>query len=496
MSKLFTASQIRAWDAFTIEHEPIESADLMERAAKACVSWMIQKWPDTDTGFAIFCGNGNNGGDGIAIARLLLESAYRVRVYLSEDAQRSPDNQAMLNELKFLYDPCIVYINECPVIHPDCILIDALFGTGLNRKPDGLQEELISFFNDCYNTKVSIDIPSGLPADSQQPFGEVIRADYTITFQQYKPSFLFPETGKFCGEVKVLDIGLHSEFESKESSVSFIIDMDMVRSIYKKRNAFSHKGNFGHALLIAGSHGKMGAAVIAAKACLRAGAGLLSVLVPDEENQIIQIALPEAMTLNYSKISQTFSFDEFTSVGIGSGIGTDEIALNILTQLLQQRKSPIILDADALNLLSLHSDLLALVPPGSVLTPHPKEFDRLFGESSDSFERNKRQIVMSKKLKVYIVLKGRYTSISTPDGECFYNTTGNAGMGKGGSGDALTGIITAMFAQYKSMQCAVLLGVYLHGLAGNTAAIKYSKESMLVSDLIDCLGDAFLTLQV
>lgn len=490
MSKLFSVSQIQAWDTYTIEHEPISSIELMERAAKECVAWIIQKWPDTDTTFAIFCGNGNNGGDGLAIARLLILSAYHVNVCLIDNSKRSEDNAAMLKELEFLYKRCIVYISKCPVIDSNVVIVDALFGTGLSRRPVGLIEELIGFFNSAPNTIVSIDIPSGLPADAIMPQGEVVNSDYTLTFQQYKPSFLFPETGRFCGKLSILDIGLHPVFSLNETTESFILDEEIVRSVYKKRNEFSHKGNYGNALLIVGSHGKMGAAVLASKACMRSGAGLLTVLVPSEENMIIQVSVPEAMTMDYTEAS--YDFTKFNSIGIGCGFGIDLNAFNILVQLLQQYREPMILDADALNLLSLHNELLDLVPAGSLLTPHPKEFDRLFGECSNSFDRNKQQIKMSEKYKLFIILKGRNTSISTPEGCCYYNITGNAGMAKGGSGDTLTGILTALYAQYHSMLSAALLGVYLHGLAGDVAATKFSKESMLATDLIECLGDAFL----
>ncbi len=492
MSKLFSVDQCRAWDQYTITHEPVASIDLMERAAKACVACLKMKWLSPETIYCIFCGNGNNGGDGLAIARLLLNQGCHVRVFLSGRQRRSDENAANLNELLSLYPSCVrEFTNEEGL--PHCaVVIDALYGTGLNRPVSDTELHMINYMNTCGHPIVSIDIPSGLSGDFLNPTGAIVKADYTLTFQQYKPSFLYPETGMYCGEVKVIDIHLNSDFAETEDTDRFIIDQVMVRSLYQKRTPFSHKGTYGHALMVCGSHGKMGAAVLAAKACVRSGAGLVTACMPAIENVIMQMAVPEVMTMSQTDMPELLSNRHFDAIGIGCGLGTDNAAVSLVDKILTIATAPLMLDADALNTIALQPDWLSRIPAGSLLTPHPKEFDRLFGACDTSFERNRIQIEMSKQHSLYILLKGRYTSISTPDGHCYYNITGNAGMATGGSGDVLTGIITGLYAQYKDMKTAALKGVYLHGLAGDLATRNRSQEGLIASDIIDSLGEAFL----
>jgi len=498
MSKLFTTAQLKASDAYTIIHEPITSTRLIERAAMACVERLLN-FENLEMNFEgrvyhIFCGRGNNGADGFAMALEFVGLCSDMHIYYDKDAIRNGENAVMLERL---YPTFSVYIHP---FQPDMkiipagnrdIIIDAVLGTGLTNEATGIEKEMISWINNSRLPVVSIDIPSGLPADPDIPFGEVVKADLTLTLQTMKRSFLYPETGAFCGKIEVLPIGLHKQFEIETSSNEYLIDQTSVQQHYKKRAAFSHKGTFGHALMFAGSHGKMGASVLSTRACVKSGTGLVSVLIPENGNNIMQIAVPEAMTIIYDNTIALPDVEKFDAIGIGCGLGTDKIAKNIVLHVLEHCQKPILLDADALNCISQHPEWLQKIPVNSLLTPHPKEFERLFGESANAFERNQLQIRMSTEHKIFILLKGRYTCISTPSGECWFNITGNPGMATGGSGDVLSGLISGLYAQYKDMFKAAILGVYLHGLAGDLAAEDLSEEALIASDIIDHIGAAY-----
>lgn len=484
---------IQQWDRFTIQHEPISSLDLMERAASQCVEWLCKKWSNQYS-FAIFCGNGNNGGDGFAVARILLNKGYSVKVFIAPDAKRSHDNQANLNTLKGLLPTCIHEITDSKSISTSDIILDALFGTGISKPVDGLFGQCIETINKLSNTKVSIDIPSGLFPDEIRMDSLAVQADYTLTFQCFKRSFLFPETGSFCGKIIVLDIRLHSSFDPDGCFVYQLLDTNWAKSVHIPRKPFTHKGTYGHSLIIAGSHGKMGACILAAKACLRSGTGLLTLSIPETENQIIQTVVPEAMTIPYLPQDSLPHLESFNAIGVGCGLGTTETSYQLISNLLQKSGLPLVLDADALNSIASNKEWLLKIPKGSVITPHPKEFDRLFGESSTTYERFEKQIDQAKKWGLYILLKGRYTSIVTPEGEVFFNINGNPGMATGGSGDVLTGIITSLFAQYSSMELAVKLGCFIHGFAGDLAREAKTEVSLIASDIIEYLPLAFKNL--
>jgi len=370
-----------------------------------------------------------------------------------------------------------------------------LFGSGLNRPLEGVTAELIDHINRSGNVVVSIDIPSGLYVDRSSKGNPVIRATHTLSFQCYKLSFLMAENAGWVGSLNILDIGLHPEYLNHASNDFELTEAALIQSLLKPRNPFSHKGNFGHALLIAGSLGKMGAALMASKACLRSGTGLLTCHIPACGQVILQTAIPEAIVSvdeneNFlTGIPQDLS--KYSALGIGPGIGTDRKTQGLVDNILRKYKNPVVIDADGLNLLSLNKDSLSALPPYSILTPHPKEFERLFGTSENDFERLKMALVQSSLLRSIIVLKGHYSFIATPEGKGFFNSTGNAGMAKGGSGDVLTGIITGLLAQGNSPINSSILGTYLHGLAGDIAAAQFSEQAMLASDLIDCLGKAF-----
>ncbi|MEI6313035.1 MAG: NAD(P)H-hydrate dehydratase [Bacteroidota bacterium] len=491
MDYILSASEIKAWDAFTIENEPISSIDLMERAAAACSKWLMNKYA-APSSFAIFCGNGNNGGDGLAIARILAQHQYTVKVFIDDSLQKSIDNKKNLHELTYLYPTCIFSLNEDWLIDENDIIIDSIFGIGIQRALEGKEKNWVTQINAFTNKKISIDMPSGLSADFDLRSDSIVQADYTLSFQCYKKTFMFVETGMYAGEIIVLDIGLHQAYLTNIRAQRIIINKHLLHSFLINRKAFAHKGIFGHALLIAGSHGKMGASILASKAALRSGAGLVSVLVPETENAIVQSSVPEAMSINYKHSFNITSLEAYQAIGIGCGLGQGEISKTIFTQLLSIQQHPIIIDADAINLVANHPELLALIPKGSILTPHVKEFDRLFGPSANAAQRFELQKQKSKELQIIILLKGRYTCITTPGGISYFNITGNAGMATGGTGDVLTGIITGLYAQYKDILKAALLGVYLHGLAADIAITKnQSKESLIASDIIEFLGSAF-----
>jgi len=495
--EILSAEQIRAWDQYTIQHEPITSIDLMERAAASCLSW-LEKAGYLDRSFSIFCGKGNNGGDGLALARLLSALDCAVTVHILEFGNIGTEdfqgNLARLHqtpvEVRFIQGP-----EHFHPVEPGDILIDALLGSGLNRRLDGVTAQLVEHLNASGNEIISIDLPSGLFVDRSSKGNTIIRASHTLSFQVYKPAFLMPENEARVGVIHILDIGLHPGFLDQATGGSELLDLAIIRAIFKPRQAFAHKGNFGHALLVAGAYGKMGAAVLSARACLRAGSGLLTCSIPGSGYSILQTALPEAMLVMDpdEKIHTTVpdGLDSYSVVGVGPGLGQDQRTVLFLRRLLQQYKKPVVADADALNILASHPDLLSLLPPYSILTPHPKEFERLFGASADDYARLEKAREQAKKLGCIIVLKGHYTFIAMPGGRSYFNSTGNPGMAKGGSGDVLTGILTALLGQSYSPGEAALLGVYLHGLAGDLAAAAHSQESMLPSDLTDQLGKAF-----
>lgn len=497
---ILSSSQVRQWDDYTIQHEPIRSVDLMERAALACAEWIITHYP-LQKKAVFFCGKGNNGGDGLALARLLFERGWQVSTYILEFGHMGTDdfqaNLARLHELSL--PPKFISTTETiPSIEAGDLVIDALLGSGLNRPVEGLTAELVDHINACSNTIISIDIPSGLSADQSSKGHKAVKATETLAFQCYKPAFLVAENSAYIGRVSILDIGLLPEFIQQLPAAYTMVDDAYVRSKYKPRNEFSHKGNFGHALLFAGSQGKMGAAILCARACLRSGVGLLTLHVPAMGQAILQSTVPEAMTQADNDESKITEFsgkpEKFQVMGIGPGIDTHDQTLSMLTRLFQIAECPMILDADALNLVAREVDLLKSIKGKSVLTPHPKEFERLFGKSDNDFARLELLKQKAIQFQSVILLKGRFSCVATPDGKLFFNSSGNAGMGTGGAGDVLTGIITGLAAQGYSLSDAACMGMYLHGIAGDIAASRFSKEAMIAGDIIDCLPEAFKVL--
>ena len=495
--KILTAAQIKEADDYTIKHEPIASIDLMERASMAFVAQFVEIL-DSKRPIIVVCGMGNNGGDGLAIARMLLERNYKVQTYVVKDKEKgSPDFETNLTRFQKLSSTTFISSKEdIPEISEEFVVIDAIFGSGLSRAVEGLQAAVIFAINASSAKIVAVDIASGLFSDQPSEGDAIIKPDHTISFQVYKLAFLMPENAEFVGNLAVVDIGLSSSFLAAVSAPYKLIDRDLVASLLKPRKNYAHKGDFGKVLLVSGSWGKIGASVLSARACLRTGAGLLSIHAPRCGYEILQSTVPEAMIetdIKKKHITQIKDADRFDVMGIGPGLGTATETKYALATLLKGYKKPMVLDADALNILAANKMLLKNIPSGSILTPHPKEFERIAGKFRDSFHRLQLQKEFSKKHKCITVVKGAHTSIVTPDGQVFFNTSGNPGMATGGSGDVLTGMITALLAQKYGPVEAAVVGVYLHGLAGDLAAEKLGQEAMLPSDIIDHIADAYLS---
>jgi ADP-dependent NAD(P)H-hydrate dehydratase / NAD(P)H-hydrate epimerase len=490
--KIFSAAQIREWDKQSIHEEGIESEVLMERAAGACYRWLIDR--NLTKNIRVFCGKGNNGGDGLALARLLLENQIDVSVYILETG-KAGSNDFQLNLLRLhTLTTNIHFIHSSdyfPSIQKDDIIIDALFGTGLNKPIDGVAAELVDFINKNEAVIISIDIPSGLFSDVSSLSFTVIKADYTLCFTQ-KLAFLLAENEQFFGRLEFMNIGLSRRFELEAASSMEMIDVEMIRSIIKPRRVFSHKGDYGNALLFCGTRGMMGAAVLAARGCLSSGAGKVFCYVEVDTGSIIQVSVPEVICkLNVPALGEPGRLsNEYDAIAIGPGLGTNADALQLLTEVLSVRNIPLVIDADALNLIAQHN-LHASVPPGSVITPHPKEFDRLFGVARNDFERLKIATAKAAEYGIYIILKGHHSAIITPKGRIYFNNTGNAGMAKGGTGDILTGMVCGLCAQGYLFPEAAIAGVFIHGLAGDLAAKKYSQQAMSASALVNEIGTAW-----
>jgi ADP-dependent NAD(P)H-hydrate dehydratase / NAD(P)H-hydrate epimerase len=495
MIKILNTKQVKELDAYTITNEPVASIDLMERASRAFVEWFVQKF-DATKKVGVICGTGNNGGDGLAIARLLQDWRYPVKVWVVKgNAAETVDFKINLSRLngKIVVDE-IVNESDKGLFTDRDILIDAIFGSGLSRPTEGIHAQAIRCINASEAIKISVDIPSGLSADSPSS-GDIVQADYTITFQFPKLSFFFPQSFRYTGEWISVDIGLSKEFIRKAETQHFVLTTKAIRRLIKPRLKFDHKGSYGHALLVAGSFGKMGAAVLAAKAVLRSGVGLLTVRVPKCGYLIIQGAVPEAMAsvdTAEELITEVPDPEKYSTIGVGPGLGTDQKSVEAIKNLVKIFRKPIVFDADALNIFAANEELLQSIPKGSILTPHPKEFERLVGAWENDFQRLEKQKDLAARIKSVVILKGAYTSIATPGGVIYFNSTGNQGMATGGTGDVLTGILTGLLAQNYSPEQAAVIGVFVHGLSGDFAKQEKGMISLISSDLVDYLPQAFL----
>jgi len=497
--KIFRSDQIREIDNYTILHEPISSAGLMERAAGRLFNWYAERF-ERSRRIHVFAGTGNNGGDGLVLAGMLYEERYDVDLYYVKFTDKTSSdwefNYQRLKRDSGLVINIISSPDQFPMIAADDIIVDAIFGSGLTREVVGLPSEIIGLINSTDATRISVDIPSGLFGEdnSKNNTSAIVKADYTLSFQFPKLSFMFEDNSVYTGKWEVLSIGLsESAVRNTQSPYKYLEYSDITPEL-KSRSRFDHKGIFGHGLFIAGSDGKMGAAVLGAGAALRTGIGLLTCHIPASGRTIMQISVPEAMvTCDNSDdfISEIGDTASFSGAAIGPGTGIRTESGEVLHKLLSDFRKPLVLDADALNILSLNKEWYSLLHPAVILTPHPKEFERLAGSSDNGYERLQKQIGFSVKHNCTVILKGAFTSVTSPDGNVMFNSTGNPGMATAGSGDVLTGIILSLLSQGYSAVNAAMLGVFLHGLAGDIAAEETCYESIIATDIINNIGKAY-----
>ncbi|MBE8723059.1 NAD(P)H-hydrate dehydratase [Sphingobacterium pedocola] len=502
--KVLSATQMKQVDALTLQGEGISAIDLMERASKALFTQLNKDLDLGNTSLVIFCGPGNNGGDGLALARLLHDAGHQIFVYLLTRHRYSPEN---ITNQKRLLDKGIIVEKIDPTtvieIPSDALIVDAFFGSGTSRPLSSDWKKFIGYLNSHSNTRVAIDIPSGLIADAHvDQHSPVIKADYTYTFQSPKLCLLLPENARYIGEVVVVDIGL-DQLAMKESGTSYYytIREDIIDMI-PKFNRFAHKGTFGHAFIVGGSFGKIGAIALSCKAALKTGCGMVSSYIPACGYAILQSSFPEAMVLTDEDTNSLSTvpdnFLSYSSIGIGMGMGTDQKAQQALFLLLsklseQQNDIPLMVDADALNILAIHPEWLKLLPPLSILTPHPKELERLIGPWKNDFEKLQKALYFSNTYEVITIIKGANTAIVFPDGQIHFNSTGNWGMATAGSGDVLSGMISSLLAQGFSPQDTARAGVFLHGLAADLTIRKIHPKSLIASDLIEHISSAWDT---
>jgi ADP-dependent NAD(P)H-hydrate dehydratase / NAD(P)H-hydrate epimerase len=488
--KILSTRQTRALDAFTIKNEPIMSIDLMERAAQAFVNSFVSKFNNSHK-ILIFCGIGNNGGDGLVVARKLHQLGFDIRTNILGDIEKaSADLLINLERLKG-QDSYEILSHSNQIkwpIETQTVIIDALFGSGLNRKIEGLAVEIIQKINTSGLPIVSIDIASGLFSDAISDKINIIKPTYTITFQFPKLAFFMPENESFIGKWEAVDIGLSQEFVQSANTKYFYTTALDIYSV--PRSSFSHKGTFGHAFLMAGSYGMMGAAILATKACLRSGVGKITSHLPKKGVDILQISVPEAI-VEISQYDEHFSvnwdLEKYDAVGIGPGIGLNNLA-GFKVFLDKAKNKKLIIDADGITMLGNSPDLLKLLPENTILTPHPKEFRTLIGRDwKNDFEKLEILAEFAISKKVIICLKGKNTAVALPNGDIHFNSTGNSGMATAGSGDVLTGIILSFLAQGYVPEQAAIQGVYEHGLAGDQAAKMRSERSVIASDIIENL---------
>ena len=500
--KIFTSGQLAELDQYTIAHEPIRSIDLMERAAKTLTRAIMEQWT-TQTPVVVFAGPGNNGGDGLAMARMLAEQGYHVSVFLfnttgklSEDCDKNRRRLQECRKVKAFAE--VVEEFDPPKLTADTLVVDALFGTGMNKPLAGGFASLVKYINQSPAYIVSIDMPSGLMTEdnSYNVRANIIKADQTLTIHQRKLAFLFPENQPFIGDLRILNIGLSEEGAERIDAHFTMLDEGGVSKCLRPRDAFAHKGSMGTAMIMAGSYGMAGASILAVKACMRSGVGKVVAHIPRRNNDIMQISVPEAIIEadpDEKFFTEATDTSDADAVCIGPGLAQQESTAIALISQIRRSHCPTVLDADALNILANHRAWLQQLPKNMIMTPHPKEFDRLNGAScADSFERLSKARDLAEHLQAYIILKGHYSALCMPNGHVVFNSTGNAGMATAGSGDVLAGIITGLLARGYKHEDACMTGMYLHGLAGDIAAKELGQESMTAGDIITYLPKAFL----
>jgi hydroxyethylthiazole kinase-like uncharacterized protein yjeF len=499
--KILSAQQLAEADQSTISKQHISSDDLMERAATLVFERIHQRLNGAPVPVKIFCGIGNNGGDGLAIARLMMEQGYQVTVYVTNcSKKRSPDFLVNYNRIKEVAKDWPILLSckdDFPKITPQDIVIDAIFGTGINRALDGWMADLIHYLNDSKAFKVAIDLPSGLYANTaHQPDDAILKADHTFTFQTPKLSFFLPETGSYVGSFEVINIELDPEYLMEVAPLAELIDREAAQNSYKPREKFTYKGDYGHVLTFAGSKGKMGAAVLCAGAAINSGAGKVTAYLPKEGNNILQTSLPEVMTLQSDGNDFITDFNhnlKGTVLCIGPGIGTEKYTVSAFAKAIQQQTTPIVVDADGIVILAQYPELLKTLPKDSILTPHDGELNLLIGDWNNSYERLEKVKEFSDKYHLIMVLKGAHTQIISGS-DIFINDTGNPGMATAGSGDVLSGVVASFLAQGYNPITAAIFSVYIHGASGDLAAQTYAHEGLKPSVISNFIGPSILQL--
>lgn len=471
MLQLLTSLQIREADAYTIKNKPISSIDLMESAALAFIKVFQQEVPDTETSISIYCGTGNNGGDGLAIARLLKQSAY-TRISVNIFRLSDKESSDFRINLERLHSAGMIAneINADDIAKKEnaMVIIDALIGSGLNKPIEGPLNSLIHELNRLNRRVYAVDIPSGLPSEGPiHPGSCILKARLCISFQRPKINFFFPESAMAIERFQVVDIGLDEGYIQAQPGYWKLIEEKDIRKSIKPRKAFSHKGSYGHALIIAGNTETMGAALLCADACLHAGAGLSTASVPENGLSALNSYAPEVMYLPRTELSTALIAGKYDAIAIGPGLGKEHESVELVKNTLNVKGVALVIDADGLNILASNPILLKQLPQKCIICPHVKEFDRLFGNSSNWWNRISIASQKAKELGIIILLKNQYTFIIQPDGNILINPTGNPAMAVGGMGDVLTGMIASFLAQGYLPETAAMLSVYLHGRAGD-----------------------------
>ncbi|MFA6944380.1 MAG: NAD(P)H-hydrate dehydratase [Pedobacter sp.] len=503
MLQLLTSPQIREADSYTIKNKPISSVDLMESASRAFVKAFIEEVPDHDTQISIYCGTGNNGGDGLAIARLLKEQAYdRISVKIARfNPNESSGFKVNFDRLKLTGLPVTELSGTSDLSEEKAsVIIDALIGSGLNKALEGYLQKLIKQLNKLNRKVISVDVPSGFPSEGTiDPKATVLKAALTISFQRPKINFFFPESVHATEQFRVVEIGLDEAYIQSQSGPWKVIEEKDLQGLIKTRKPFSHKGTYGHALIIAGNTGTMGAALLCADACLHSGAGLTTACMPDQGLPALNAYVPEVMTLSRAELITGINSNKFNSLALGPGLGTNSTASELVKQTLEF-KIPMVIDADALNILAANPDLLHKLPDLAILCPHMKEFDRLFGKSESWWDRVATAVIKAKEFNLIILLKNQYSFIVLPGGNILINPTGNPAMAVGGMGDVLTGMIAAFLAQAYTPEEAVILACYIHGKAGDVLnqemgmhSIPPGELTMILPEIIQSLSGPSLS---
>ena len=499
--KILSPSQIHQADSATLQKQKINSIQLMERASQTIFEWLAHWLQDSKSTIHIFCGVGNNGGDGLVVGRLLVEKGYQVMIYVVDYSDKhSGDFTENLVRFEKLNQRKIQFIKSTesfPEIMSEDLIIDAIFGIGLNRSPQGWIKKLIQYLNHSAAYKIAIDIPSGLFANCALTDADaVFKANHTLTFHTSKLAFYLPDTAKYVGAFDILDIGLDTEYLENAEPLASIISSVAIQKIYIPREKFGYKNTYGHALIVGGSYGKIGSVVLSAKAAFRIGAGLVTAFVPKYGLDVLQTSIPETMTLtdiedNY--ITEILVDFQPSAIGIGMGMGKKQASVDALKTFFCTNKAPLVIDADALNIISENRDLLQYISNNAILTPHVGELKRLVGDWKDDYEKLEKVKKFSTDHQVIVVIKGAYTMI-VENQRIFINTTGNPGMGTAGSGDALTGVITGLLSQGYNKLSAAIFGVYMHGKAGDIAAAKMGQEAIMAGDIIENISSAYMEL--